>query len=43
MMQEGKLQEVLKTAKYKVYNDRIYLSEMTFTLDNGTTYLLKTK
>lgn len=42
MTAEGKLQEVLKTARYKVYNDRLHLAEMTFSLEDGTTYQLKT-
>lgn len=42
MLKDDKLQEAIKTAKYKVYLDRNYISEMTFTLEDGTAYTIKT-
>ena len=42
MLKDDKLQEAIKTAKYKVYLDRVYISEMTFTLEDGTAYTIKT-
>lgn len=36
----GKLQDALSTAQYTVVYDRLYLSDIVFTLDDGTTYHL---
>ncbi|MCR5827761.1 MAG: hypothetical protein K6G53_05035, partial [Bacteroidales bacterium] len=38
MLKDGRLQEALKTAKYTVRHDRLHLSEIVFTLEDGTTY-----
>lgn len=43
MLKDGRLQEALKTAKYTVRHDRLYLSEIVFTLEDGTTYQIKTQ
>lgn len=41
MTKEGKLDEAAKTAVYKVKDDRLWLEDMVFTLEDGSTYHLK--
>jgi len=36
----GKLQDALSTAQYTVVYDRLFLSDIVFTLDDGTMYHL---